>query len=118
MEFNLTRDRGWTFADPLADRFERHALCTTFLNLNTIVKRHVLVFLFASLHLFEHTPVSQTKCYRKSLLNITATFSEIKLHCCIYFENLLSKNLQKTPEKPLTNPKAFDIMYRQVSTVP
>ena len=87
MEFNLTRDRGWTFAEPLADRFERHALCTTFLNLNTIVKRHVLVFLFALLHLFEH-PVSQTKCYRKILLNITATFSEIKLHCFIYFENL------------------------------
>ena len=40
MEFNLTRDRGWTFADPLADRFERHALCKTFLNLK--------------LHLFEH----------------------------------------------------------------
>ena len=47
----LSRKR---FAEPLADRFERHALCTTFLNLNTIVKRHVLVFLFALLHLFEH----------------------------------------------------------------
>ena len=46
------------------------------------------LFFFSLCCICLSTPVSQTKCYRKSLLNITATFSEIKLHCCIYFENL------------------------------